>query len=290
MQCLLRIDALDDNGHPYWGSPLGNTHIISSITEHPDITDAWDAFAALLSAIASSVAAGLAGGGVAAGPILGATASWIGNQVKSGMDKKYGDAKRIRIPAGAAYWLPNSANPIVDWGSQLRVSFRAWSEDEIKQGAEKHIEQPPGVNARFIDEHGGYHQTDGTYYWDWSFIVPLRDLPVGVYTISFVAADDGWFFDVGLTEVLVIEVDQNPYPRQTGTPVSHATFDPKALQDAMRAIDQLHKLPPSVRSIPKRTSQRLDGRASVPIKVAAAISFNKQKPSPLAKNKAATVL
>jgi hypothetical protein len=294
MQCALTIEPLDDQSQPYREGPLDGSHIISSITEHPDITDAWEAFAALLAGIAATIAAGLAGAGVTAGAVLGATATWVSNEVRSGMDKKYGDVKRISLPAGAAYWLPNTSAPIVDWGSQLRVKFRAWSEDEIKPGAEKHVEQPAGGNAGIVDEGGGYHQSDGTYYWDWSFRIPLRTLPVGVYTISFVAADDGWFFDVGVTKVFVVEVDQNPYPRQVGTPVTFvppSALDLAALQGALRAVGQVAHLRPNARSVsPKHTSKRTDGRAPVPVDVAMAISFTEQKPAPTPKDRAPTVL
>jgi hypothetical protein len=293
MQCVLTTEALDSRGQSYLGGPLGPPNqVISSITEHPDLTDAWEAFVAGLEAIGAVVAAGLAGAGVSAAAVLSATISWASQEIQSGSDKKYGDAKRITIPAGAAYWLPNASAPIVDWGDQLRVRFRAWSEDEIKPGAETRVEESNGLSS-IVDEGSGYHQTDGTYFWESSVLLPIRTLPVGVYTVSSKAVDDGWFFDVQVGAVLVIEVTQNPYPRRAGTPVTFvppSSADTRALQTTLGAIAQLKRLAPNPRIASKRTSPRLDGRAPVLIDRAMAVPFVGQKLAPSPTDKTPTVL
>src|SRR6266566_2560327 len=129
MQCSLTITPhydlpADSTLRPFRDNP----QVLSAITAHPDITDAWDAFQSLLTAAA----------------VGGATLKWVSDELKSGMGKKYGDVKSLTFPSGALLWCNSQNKPLVDWGDQLLVSFRAWSEDEIKQGADGHVEQPPG--------------------------------------------------------------------------------------------------------------------------------------------------
>jgi hypothetical protein len=182
----------------------------------------------------------------------------------------------------------------VDWGDQLQVSFRAWSEDEIKQGADGHVEQPPGINAGITDQGGGYHQTNGTYFYDRSFLVPLRSLPAGIYSISFTAVDDGWYFDVGVSEVLYIKVEENQHPRPPAQPtsVTIAPPTPADMQQLLSAFNQasssLQAPPANVK--PKRAQPRLDGRAPISLKVAMAIPIDSQKPAATPQQKAPTVL
>jgi hypothetical protein len=182
----------------------------------------------------------------------------------------------------------------MDWGDQLLVSFRAWSEDEIKPGADGHVVQPDGINAGIIDQGGGYHQTDGTYFYDRSFLVPLRSLPVGLYSISFIAADAGFVFSVATAETLYIKVEQNQYPRPPALPTpvniplpTHAEMR-HLLSTINRASGHLEVPPANVK--PKKDHPRLDGRAPIPLEVAMAIPIRGQKPAATPQQRAPTVL
>jgi hypothetical protein len=295
MQCSLTITPHYDLPADSTLRPFGaNPQVLSAITAHPDITDSWDVFQSLLIVTAATLGAGLVGGGVTAALVGGATLTWVSNELKSGTIKKYGDVKNITFPSGALLWCNSQNKPLVDWGDQLQVSFRAWSEDEIKQGADAHVEQPPGINAGITDQGGGYHQTNGTYFYDRSFLVPLRSLPVGIYSISFTAVDDGWFDDVGVSEALYITVEENQHPRPPAqpTPVTIAVPTPADMRQLLKAFNQasssLQALPTNVK--PKRAQPRLDGRAPISLEVAMAIPIDGQKPAATPQQKAPTVL
>jgi hypothetical protein len=295
MQCSLTITPHYDLPADSTIRPFGaNPQVLSVITAHPDITDAWDTFQSLLIATAATLGAGIAGGGVTAAAVGGATLKWVSDALRSGMDKKYGDVKSIHFPSGALYWCNSQNKPLMDWGDQLLVSFRAWSEDEIKQGADGHIEQPPGINAGITDQGGGYHQTDGTYFYDRSFLVPLRSLPVGIYSISFTAVDDGWFFDVGVSEALYIKVEENQYPRPPAqpTPVTIAVPTPADMRQLLSVFNQASRSlqAPLANVQPKRAQPRLDGRAPIPLEVAMAIPIAGQNPAATPLMRAPTIL
>lgn len=295
MQCSLTIEPHYDLPQDNALRPFGDAaQVISSITAHPGLTDAWGPFVSLIISAAAALGAGIVSGGSLAAAVGAATLKWVSDELKSGDNPTYGKVANITFPSGALYWCASQARPMMDWGDQLRVSFRAWSEDEIKQGADAHVEQPPGINAGIVDQGGGYHQTSGTYFYDRSVLVPLRTLPVGIYSISFTAEDDGWFDDVGVSEVLFIKVDENQHPRPPAQPAPVTIVPPTAaeMNRLLGILDDarsnLEVLPTNV--APKRRSARLDGRAPIPLEVAAAIPFQGQKPSPTPNERAATML
>ena len=114
MQCSLTITPHYDLPADSTLRPLGaNPQVLSAITAHPDITDAWDAFQSLIIAAAVTLGAGLAGGGVTAAAVGGATLKWVSDELRSGMYKKYGDVKSITFPSGV--------NVITRWHSFLII-------------------------------------------------------------------------------------------------------------------------------------------------------------------------
>jgi hypothetical protein len=295
MQCSLTITPhyLQSNDA---SRPFGdNARILSAITEHPGPENAWDAFQGLLIAGAATLGTGLISGGVTAAALGAATLKWVSDELEAGASKEYGDVKTITFPAGALYWCRSQGKPVVDWGDQLMVSFRAWSEDEIKSDADGHVGVPSGTSATgIIDQGGGYHQTDGTYFYDRSFLIPLRTLPVGIYSISFTATDDGWFFDVGVSEVLYIKVEENQYPMQP-VQASPITLSPPSAADTRKILGSFTQAraylkAPSADVKPKRSLPRLDGRVPIPLETAMDIPFSGQKPAATPQMNAPTVL
>jgi hypothetical protein len=295
MQCSLTITPHYDLPADGAIRPLGDSpRVLSALTEHPGITDAWDAFQDLLIAAAATLGSGLASGGVTAAAVCGATLKWAIAELNNGDNPKYGDVKTIALPAGALYWCKSQNKPLADWGDQLRVSFRAWSEDEIKPGADGHVEQPPGISSGIADQGGGYHQTSGTYFYDRSFIVPLRSLPAGIYSISFAAIDDGWFYDVGVSEVLFIKVEENQHPRPPAKLVP-VTIEPPSPADMRQLLGALNEASSSLQVVPanaapKKSRARLDGRAPISIEEAMAIPFDGQAPAATPQMRTPTVL
>ena len=295
MQCSLTITPhydLPDDGAI---RPLGDgPHVLSAITAHPGITDTWDAFRGLLIAAAATIGAGLAGGGVTAAAVCTATLKWASDELQNGQDPKYGDVKTITLPAGALSWCNSQNRPLVDWGDQLRLDFRAWSEDSIKDGADGHVEQPAGINSGITDQGGGYHQTSGTFFYDRSYVVPLRSLPPSVYSVSFDAVDDGWFFNVGVSDVLFLKVEENPHPRPPArpAPVTIAPPSPADMRQLLSVLDEAssHLQAVPVNVTPKRTRARLDGRAPITLEAAMAIPFDGQAPAATPQLSAPTVL
>jgi hypothetical protein len=295
MQCSLTITPHYDLPADGAIRPLGDgPRVLSALTEHPDITDAWGAFQDLLIAAAATLGSGLAGGGVTAAAVGGAALKWAIAELNNGEDPKYGAVNTITLPAGALYWCKSQDKPLADWGDQLRVSFRAWSEDEIKPGADGHVEQPPGINSGIADQGGGYHKTSGTYFYDRSFLVPLRSLPAGIYGISFGAIDDGWFYDVGVSEVLFIKVEENQHPRPPARPMP-VTIEPPSSADMRQLLGAFKYASSSLQvvsanAVPKKSRARLDGRAPISLEAAMAIPFDGQAPAATPQMSAPTVL
>jgi hypothetical protein len=295
MQCSLTITPHYDQPADGAFRPLGDgPRVLSALTEHPGITDAWGAFQDLLISAAATLGSGLVGGGVTAAAVGSAALKWAIGELNNGDNPKYGAVNAITLPASAQYWCKSQDKLLVDWGDQLRVSFRAWSEDEIKSGADGHVEQPPGINSGIADQGGGFHKTSGTFFYDRSFLVPLRRLPVGIYGISFGAIDDGFWYNVGVSEVLFIKVEENQYPRPPAKPVpvtigAPSSADMRQLLSAFKqARGSLQAVPAN--AAPKKSRPRLDGRAPISLEAAMAIPFDGQAPAATPQMSAPTVL
>ena len=294
MQCSLSIEPSYGSVNGSAFHPYGDSRTLSTITAHPDITDSWDSFQKLIIGVATTIAAGLASGGVAAAAVGSATLAWVSDQLKSGTNKKYGAVSDISFPEGGLIWCRSSGKALEDRGDNLLVHFRAWSEDEIKSDADGKVQQPSGVNSGIADQGGGYHQTSGTFFYDRSFLIPVRTLPVGIYSISFAATDDGWFFDVGVSEVLYVKVTENQHPRPPATPKPVTVAPPTAaeMKQLLSTFDyaQAALTAAPANPAPKRTTPRLDGRAPVSLDVAMAIPFAGQQPGRTPGERAATRL
>ena len=106
---------------------------------------------------------------------------------------------RIIVPNDG---MMGSAVPV----AELRVVFRAWSGSDLTE-CQGQIAQDDNLGAPQVEHMGDqrFRQDDNNFFVSrWRFDV--RTIVPGEYGFSFVAGDDGWIFNVGVSNILTVEV------------------------------------------------------------------------------------
>lgn len=91
---------------------------------------------------------------------------------------------------------------------EARVTFRAWSEDDLTTSFGR---VDPQGKIRDLGERR-FNQGDNHVY-EHSFSIPLENIPPGPYFFTFGSGDSGTIFNVGVTSILTLEIAQS---RQSG--------------------------------------------------------------------------
>lgn len=107
---------------------------------------------------------------------------------------------------------------------ELRVVFRAWSEDDLTASLGKVAQVDSNPNPQILDEGENPAFTQGSdHVYVHRFKVPLATIDPGDYLFTFGSGDDGWFFDVGVLSLLTLTI----YPvRNLPTLSTHVAMGP----------------------------------------------------------------
>ena len=183
--------------------------VINSTTDNPDFTDLFGV--ADVIAVGTAIYQGYQGNWKTALAALAPTFT----RVFSGKDVVASKTGRIMVPHDGHM---GGDAPV----QELRVVFRAWSEDTLTESIGR-VDQ----NADLADpqiEHMGdrtFSQGSDNYFVSrWRFDV--QTIIPGEYSFNFMSGDDGWLFDVGVSNILTVQVLPGP-PDQplTHQPLTH---------------------------------------------------------------------
>lgn len=106
---------------------------------------------------------------------------------------------RIVVPNDG---MLGSAVPV----TELRVVFRAWSDDDLTESLGQ-VFQDDNLPAEQVEHMGDqrFSQGDDNYFVSrWRFNV--QNITPGEYGFNFSSGDDGWLYDVGVSNILTVEV------------------------------------------------------------------------------------
>jgi hypothetical protein len=183
------------------GAPIGRSQVVNQVNEHPDIIDffSWDD---LVSAIKAAIRY-FVGDRDGAESDAKKEAEDLLKRLLSGNDHNVFRNSEISFRQGGAV---QGIDQVVD---EVRLWFRAWSEDDLKQTSFGKVDDPSG-QIRDLGERY-FEQGDDKRY-EHGFSLPLRTLPVGKYVFTFASRDEGWHYDVGVVSTLPVTVD---FPSET---------------------------------------------------------------------------
>jgi hypothetical protein len=199
MNSSITLGHLDRNGRPV----LPNRTVNRTSTD-PDFSDFFE----LLDLISIGVAVYNTYKGNYKTAIAAITPMFT--RVFEGKNVAASKTGRIIVPQDG---LMGSAVPV----AELRVVFRAWSGSDLTE-SDGQVFQDDDVPTKQVEHMGdqSFSQGDNNFWVSrWRFNV--QDITPGEYGFTFAAGDDGWIFNVGVANILTVEVVPTRDGLQPGT-------------------------------------------------------------------------
>lgn len=236
-----------------------------ALTEHPDITDAWSAFVPAAELIYDGFTGDWAGAWKEANDL------W--NKVNNLTNQHFGVTGSFAVTEAVSIPDPFGGISLLDYGDEVRVWFRGFSEDDL-QGNGSSVAVAPGATVAKIEENSS--SANDQHFYDVVYSVPITgQSPTGHYIFNFTSGDDGWFFDVGVAAVLDLLVKPPPMVGPPRISVDPALFVAPAVK--VKAI-----------ASPDATAHQLQQRATMTVagmqNVAPPRVLDLKRPRPISKH------